>query len=212
MNEDIKYWVGFSSIPGIGRVRLTQLENYFGSLNSSWPAHDLYNASLLNWANLDVKLRFQLSGDIFFPNGSWWIDDVAVTDVQIPGACTTVGAGPPPIPDGASVPGAPMVAARSGDDVSITWDVVQCPSTEVNIYHGAIGGFSTFAGGACALPASGSATVAIPADSWFLVVGTDGASTDGSWSRDPAGNELSYSGSTTACPAITAHTPRATCP
>jgi DNA processing protein len=38
LNEDIKYWVGFNSIPGIGRVRLTQLENYFGSLENAWKA------------------------------------------------------------------------------------------------------------------------------------------------------------------------------
>ncbi|GAJ05024.1 unnamed protein product, partial [marine sediment metagenome] len=37
-NKDIKYWVGFSLIPGIGRVRLTQLENYFGSLEAAWQA------------------------------------------------------------------------------------------------------------------------------------------------------------------------------
>ncbi|MFC1943665.1 DNA-processing protein DprA [Chloroflexota bacterium] len=36
--EDIKYWVGFSLIPGIGRVRLTQLENYFGNLEDAWKA------------------------------------------------------------------------------------------------------------------------------------------------------------------------------
>ncbi len=37
-NKDIKYWVGFSLIPGIGRVKLTQLENYFGSLKDAWKA------------------------------------------------------------------------------------------------------------------------------------------------------------------------------
>ena len=37
-NKDIKYWVGFSIIPGIGRVKLTQLENYFGSLEEAWRA------------------------------------------------------------------------------------------------------------------------------------------------------------------------------
>ncbi len=36
--KDIKYWVGFSMIPGIGRVRLAQLENYFGSLENAWHA------------------------------------------------------------------------------------------------------------------------------------------------------------------------------
>ncbi len=37
-NKDIKYGVGFSIIPGIGRVKLTQLENYFGNLENAWQA------------------------------------------------------------------------------------------------------------------------------------------------------------------------------
>jgi len=37
-NKDIKYWVGLSLIPGIGRVKLTQLENYFASLEDAWKA------------------------------------------------------------------------------------------------------------------------------------------------------------------------------
>lgn len=31
-DKDIKYWVGFSLIPSIGRVKLAQLESYFGNL------------------------------------------------------------------------------------------------------------------------------------------------------------------------------------
>ena len=38
MNTDIKYWVGFNNIPGIGRVRLGQLESYFGGLEAAWKA------------------------------------------------------------------------------------------------------------------------------------------------------------------------------
>ncbi|MCL0057811.1 DNA-processing protein DprA [Dehalococcoidales bacterium] len=38
MSKDIKYWVGFSIIPGIGRVKLAQLEKYFGSLENAWQA------------------------------------------------------------------------------------------------------------------------------------------------------------------------------
>ena len=37
-NQDIKYWVGFSLIPRIGRVKLSQLESYFGSLGQAWQA------------------------------------------------------------------------------------------------------------------------------------------------------------------------------
>ena len=36
--EDIKYWVGFSLIPGIGRVKFGQLESYFKSLENAWRA------------------------------------------------------------------------------------------------------------------------------------------------------------------------------
>src|SRR3972149_5802076 len=35
---DIKYWVGFSLISGIGRVRFGQLESYFGTLGNAWKA------------------------------------------------------------------------------------------------------------------------------------------------------------------------------
>jgi len=38
LNTEIKYWVGFNNIPGIGRVRLGQLESYFGSLEPAWKA------------------------------------------------------------------------------------------------------------------------------------------------------------------------------
>ncbi len=38
IKKDIKYWVGFSLIPGIGRVRLSQLESYFASLEHAWEA------------------------------------------------------------------------------------------------------------------------------------------------------------------------------
>ncbi|MFH0768386.1 MAG: DNA-processing protein DprA [Chloroflexota bacterium] len=48
--KDIKYWVGFSLIPGIGHVRFTQLESYFGSLEEAWKATsaDLKQAGMDN--------------------------------------------------------------------------------------------------------------------------------------------------------------------
>jgi len=36
--KDTKYWVGFSLIPRIGRVKLSRLESYFGNLKSAWQA------------------------------------------------------------------------------------------------------------------------------------------------------------------------------
>src|SRR3972149_2398850 len=38
LNVDVKYWVGFNNIPDIGRVRLGQLESYFGGLEQAWKA------------------------------------------------------------------------------------------------------------------------------------------------------------------------------
>jgi DNA processing protein len=38
INENNKYWIGFNLIPGIGRVRFTQIENYFGSIEKAWNA------------------------------------------------------------------------------------------------------------------------------------------------------------------------------
>ena len=49
MNESIKYWVGFSCIPGIGRVRFEQLVNHFGDLADAWAA----SAGELKKAGLD---------------------------------------------------------------------------------------------------------------------------------------------------------------
>jgi len=36
--EDIKFWVGFSLIPGIGRVKFGQLEAYFKDMENAWKA------------------------------------------------------------------------------------------------------------------------------------------------------------------------------
>jgi DNA processing protein len=46
--KDIKYWVGFSMIPRIGRVKLSQLESYFGNLEQAWqaPTAELKHAGL----------------------------------------------------------------------------------------------------------------------------------------------------------------------
>ena len=47
-NRDLKYWVGFTLVPGIGRVRLGQLESHFGSVEGAWKAtqSELKNSGL----------------------------------------------------------------------------------------------------------------------------------------------------------------------
>jgi hypothetical protein len=185
------------------------VDTYFSGTNLTYTT---YTASLANWAGGDVMIRFRLSGDFFYPGGNWWIDEVQVTQALIPGNCTTTVAGPPPIPDGASVPGQPLRVATSGSDLVLTWDANRCPAAAVNVYYGSLGGFSHFTGGLCNLAASGTATIALPDNVWFLVAATDGGSTDGSWARSAAGAELSYAGASAVCPAITQHVTTNVCP
>ena len=185
------------------------VRTYFSGIRNTYTT---YSASLTNWAGGDVQIRFHLSGDNIWYGGSWWVDDIAITKAIVPGACTTTAAGPPPVPDGAAVPGAAMRASRSAGSVIVTWDATQCPASAVNIYQGALGNYAAFTAGNCNLPSTGSATLLLPDNVWFLVAATDGASTDGSWGRYPNGAERSYTGASIACPAITLHVTNNGCP
>jgi hypothetical protein len=185
------------------------IDTYFSGTDMTYSP---YTASLANWAGGDVRIRFHLSGDYLYPGGSWWVDDVEVTGALVPSACAATPQGPPPIPDGASAPGAPLRVEPAGSDLRLIWDAVSCPAAAVNVYWGALGDFTRFTGGACGLPPTGTAALPVPADSWILVVATDGASTDGSWSRDAAGSEKSYAGASSVCPAVTQHVTNNGCP
>jgi DNA processing protein len=49
--DELKYWVGFSKMPGIGRVKISQLLEHFSTLGHAWKA----SASELKKAGLDSK-------------------------------------------------------------------------------------------------------------------------------------------------------------
>jgi hypothetical protein len=104
------------------------------------------------------------------------------------------------------------MASRSGSDVVVTWDATTCPAVAVNIYYGDLASFTTFAGAGCGLPPSGSATLAIPDHSWFLVAATNGGSTDGSYGKRTGGVERSIDGASSVCPAIVQHVVKPSCP
>jgi len=64
--DELKYWVAFSGVPGIGRIRIAQLKEYFGSLRDAWKAPE----GKLKQAGLDsrsidslVTLRPRISVD-----------------------------------------------------------------------------------------------------------------------------------------------------
>jgi hypothetical protein len=103
--------------------------------------------------------------------------------------------GPPPVPDGRSGT-TPVRASRldaAGSSMQVTWDMTSCPASAVNLLYGdlaAVGGY-TLAGAVCGLGASGDyrwETVPVE-DLYFLLVGTDGDVTEGSWGVDGGGQE-----------------------
>jgi len=49
--DELKYWVGFSRIPGIGRIRVSRLREHFGSLRNAWEAPE----NGLKEAGLDAR-------------------------------------------------------------------------------------------------------------------------------------------------------------
>ena len=49
--DELKYWVGFSRIHGVGRVRISRLKEYFGRLDDAWQAPE----GLLRQAGLDSR-------------------------------------------------------------------------------------------------------------------------------------------------------------
>jgi len=50
-----------------------------------------YTADLSAWAGLEVRLRWVLSTDTAVTEAGWWIDDISITDVTVPGFCDGVG-------------------------------------------------------------------------------------------------------------------------
>lgn len=105
-----------------------------------------------------------------------------------------------PVPDGKWVSGTPMKATRAnaaGTSIGLTWDVSTCQDPNYNVYYGSGSGLSTYTltGSACTIGNSGSATWSAPAIPsgqkfiWWVIVGTDGVSTESSWGNDSSGTQ-----------------------
>jgi DNA processing protein len=67
--SDLRYWVGFNKVPGIGAARLRALLDYFGDLETAWKAsaHDLQQAGLdrRSLANLrKARDEFDLGAEV----------------------------------------------------------------------------------------------------------------------------------------------------
>jgi hypothetical protein len=146
-------------------------------------------------------------------NGSneeyWQIDNVTI-DTSAPGACgmpvCTPGGpgGAKPVADGAF--GVPMKGSRAnpaGSTIDLTWDVSTCSSTDHHVLYGSLLSVAsmTVVGSACDLGTTGTASWAgVPAgDLWFVVVGDDNATTEGTWGTDGIGGQRGGSTASGQC-------------
>ncbi len=57
-NKELQFWVGFNIVPGIGRVKFSQIEDYFGKLENAWQASpaDFKQAGLDNGTIKAIEL------------------------------------------------------------------------------------------------------------------------------------------------------------
>jgi hypothetical protein len=59
--------------------------SYFTGFDSTY---DPYTASLAAWSGQQVMIRWRLSSDSYVEETGWWIDDISITDVSVPGECS----------------------------------------------------------------------------------------------------------------------------
>ncbi|MDD5707244.1 MAG: hypothetical protein PHR35_15075, partial [Kiritimatiellae bacterium] len=151
------------------------------------------------------------------------LDDISIYK-QIATACTMVPA-VTPVPDGGewfqgAANKAEKMDAQAGS-ISITWDnkAASCPNTNHNLYYGTGGGLSSYEllGSQCNIGTTGSyawnsAPDVPPGETflWWVLVGTDGASTESLWGKDSAGRERHGSAASGQCGFTTKS--YATCP
>lgn len=108
--------------------------NYPGSSGYQYDACDLptgtfftgtnntyaeYSASLATWSNQDVHVRWVLSTDYSVNGAGWWVDDIAITNVEVPGSCDS---GASPYPGAFSKIDPAVGSTGQPTDLSLSWN------------------------------------------------------------------------------------------
>jgi hypothetical protein len=158
------------------------VERYNGA---DFQGHRAINISAQAAGGTDVKVRFRY----YLGQNEWWwqVDNVRL---EASGqACTMSACAAPAAPK----PVTGMLASRAAADGSVldvTWSA-SCSSPQNQILYGSLGSLSSYAvdGSVCGIGTSGSKSwTGVPAgDLWFVVVGSDGSGTEGSWGTGPGG-------------------------
>ena len=116
-----------------------------------------YTGSLAAYAGQTIKLRWRFSSDAGLTRAGWWVDDVAITNAQLP---TTCAAGTPPNPKEPSADGGMKASpAPSGTAIQLTY-LPGCGTLDHAVYWGAgpIAGSLVWTNAACGLGSSGLAS------------------------------------------------------
>ena len=112
---------------------------------------------------------------------------------------------PVPVPDGrfGTALTVDKVAGPGGPSLRLTWDVSTCQAAGYHLLYGALSGVAdyTLDGALCDLGSLGTAswTASPSGDTWFVIVGDDGAGTEGSWGTNFFEAERNNSGSSGLC-------------
>ena len=181
------------------------------------PDHQTLDVTAQAAGASNAQVRFH------YYNGHWewyWMVDNVKVSYGAPGGCNqAVCVGPTggarPVGDGTT--GSPMRGSRSdpsGSSIALTWDVLTCSSSDHHVLYGNLANVSTstVSGSVCDLGTSGNATwTGVPAGNlWFVVVGDDDVSREGSWGLKTSGERGGASASG-AC-GMTTRDNAATCP
>ena len=162
------------------------------SRSISFPAYSAspYSGSLAAFAGQSIKLRWRFASDSNLTRAGWWVDDVAITNAELPSTCA---AGTPPNPKEASADGGMKASpAPSGTSVQLHY-LPGCGTLDHAVYWGSgpIVGSVAWTDAACSLGSTGVATFD-PGDPppggffYFVVVGQNAAN-EGSYGPGAAG-------------------------
>jgi len=199
-SASVAVWISYKPVPG-DFVRIEVWNGTGWGTVWSLPGvafDDRWTLDVSSLAGLDdMRLRFDYQNGV--PGGWYSVDNISVSAVY-GSTCQTANA-PPPAPDGS--PGTtPLMATRldaAGATIGVAWDATTCPATSYNVLYGDLAGVATHTldGAVCDIGAGSFEWNAVPAGNlFFLVVGFDGTSTEGSWGQATAGerNGLTPSG------------------
>ena len=142
-----------------------------------------------------------MSAHTFMSPGIYYVklivtDDRGLSDTA--NVVITVGplpAPPPVVPNGASVPGAPMLVTKNGSLLSISWDVSTCGNApDFHVYAGALGDVGPVTEAVCMIGNNGGNSINLSGQNlWFIVTSTNGSSV-GSFGRDSGGSQRILTG------------------